>query len=112
MQGHVCPFPITFVDRDDVGHLKEARFHGLDFIAEARGHDRYEGLDHLGDIHLVLPYANGFNQDDLIACCLEHRDRVTGRTSQAPMVAPRSHAADKDAGISVVRLTTRPALVL
>ena len=102
--GAIGAFAIGLVDHEHVGDLEDAGLDGLDLVAEPGHGDDDRGLRLRHDVDLVLPDADGLDDDDVEAHGVEHGDHVAGRARQAAEVAARGERADEDAVVGGVAL--------
>jgi hypothetical protein len=74
---------VCLVDGDDIGELEHALLDPLQPVARAGDHQQQERVDHVGDGRLTLADADGLDDDDVEARCLDEDDRFACRLGDA-----------------------------
>ena len=100
----VSAFAVTLIDDKDVGNLHDPGFDGLHVIAHARHKDDDRDVCQPHDVHLILAHAYSLNQDDVFATGVKRGGYVVCSAGQAAEESACGHAADVNAGISMVGL--------
>ena len=87
--GGVDVVAVGLVDDEGVGHLHDAAFDALQFVAGTGEHQQQEEIDHRLDDGFGLSHADGFDDDDVEAGGLAQHDGFAGLAG---------HAAERKAG--------------
>ncbi len=100
----VCAGLIGLVDHEHVGDLHDACLDGLHVVAHA-GHQHHHGhLRQSGDLHFVLPHADGLDQHVIAAGASIRRARSRVARGQAAQRAASRHRADENSRIGMMLL--------
>ena len=95
---------IALVDDEDIGDLHDAGLDGLHIVAHAGDQHDYGHLRDGGDLDLVLPDADGFDDDVIPAGGVHQAGQIGGGAGEAAHGAAGGHGTDEDSGVGVVLL--------
>ncbi len=98
--GPVGVGPVALAHHVHVGDLENARLDRLDVVAQARRGDDHRRVSSARDLDLVLPHADGLDDDHLVARSVEHVDRLQRAAPEAAERTAGGHAAHEHAGIA------------
>ena len=98
------PLPVSLVDHQDISHLQDAGFNGLDVVPHTGDGHHQGGVGGGGDLHFVLSHPHGLHQDIVLAHGVQDGDHRPGRGGEAAEMPPGGQGADEDALIQGVAL--------
>jgi hypothetical protein len=90
---------VGFVDDDAVGHLHDAAFYALEFVACACELYEQEEVDHGVDGGLALSDAYGLDEDVVVACGFAQHYCLACLSGDASEAACRGAGADEGSGM-------------
>ena len=88
---------IAFVDDHNVRNLEQSCLHGLHFVTQPGGHHRDNSLGNINNGQILLPDANGFDEDHFVAGSLQDLHHFWSGLCDSTVLTARGDTADKHA---------------